>query len=83
MLQSPATRRSPAIEILYETVEENLNLAGGDVPLDRLMQLFCHLSDLHDTDVSSPLNMGYFCIDADAAALAAMDETNLYVGQLC
>ena len=76
MLQSPATRRSPAIEILYKTVEENLNLAGGDVPLDRLMQLFCHLSDLHDTDVSSPLNMGYFCIDADAAALAAMDETN-------
>ena len=27
-------------------------------------------------DVSSPLNMGYFCIDADAASIAAMDETN-------
>ncbi len=76
MLQSPATRPSPSIEALYETVEKNLNLAAGDVPLDHLMQLFRRLSDLHDTDVSSPLNMGYFCIDADAAAVAAMDETN-------
>ncbi|MBT5676094.1 MAG: hypothetical protein HOJ07_10425 [Rhodospirillaceae bacterium] len=76
MLQSPATRPSPPIETLYEAVKKNLDLAGGDVPLDRLMQLFRHLSDLHDTDVSSPLNMGYFCIDADAASVAAMDETN-------
>ena len=40
------------------------------------MQVFRRLADLYDTDVNSPLNMGYFCIDADAASIAAMDETN-------
>ena len=76
MLHPPATRPAPAIESLYETVRQNLDPSAGDVAVDRLMQLFRQLSDLHDTDVSSPLNMGYFCIDADAASLAAMDETN-------
>ncbi len=76
MLHSPATRPSPTTEALTEIVRQNLDPAAGDVPLDRLMQLFRRLADLHDTDVSSPLNMGYFCIDADAASLAAMDETN-------
>ena len=76
MLHPPATRQSPAIESLYETVRQNLDPGAGDVALDRLMQLFRRLSDLHDTDVSSPFNMGYFCIDADAASLTAMDETN-------
>ena len=76
MLHPPATRKAPAIESLYDTVQKNLDPGAGDVALDRLMQLFRRLSDLHDTDVSSPLNMGYFCIDADAASLTAMDETN-------
>ena len=76
MQHPPATRPAPAIESLYETVQQNLDPAAGDVALDRLMQLFRRLSDLYDTDVSSPLNMGYFCIDADAASLTAMDETN-------
>ena len=76
MQHPPATRPASAIESLYETVQQNLDPAAGDVALDRLMQLFRRLSDLYDTDVSSPLNMGYFCIDADAASLTAMDETN-------
>jgi len=76
MLHPPATRQAPAIEVLYETVQQALDPVAGDVALDRLMQLFRRLSDLYDTDVSSPLNMGYFCIDADAASLTAMDETN-------
>jgi len=76
MLHSPATRPSPTTEALMDIVRQNLDPAAGDVPLDRLMQLFRRLADLHDTDVSSPLNMGYFCIDADAASITAMDETN-------
>jgi glutamate/tyrosine decarboxylase-like PLP-dependent enzyme len=76
MLQPPATRPAPTIDSLYDTVRTNLDPGAGDVAVDRLMQLFRRLSDLHDTDVSSPLNMGYYCIDADAASLAAMDETN-------
>jgi len=76
MLQAPATRQAPPIETLYGEVEKHLNLAAGDVSLDHLMQLFRRLADLYDTDVSSPLNMGYFCIDADAVALTAMEKTN-------
>lgn len=59
-----------------EIVRQNLDPADGDIPLDRLMQLFRCLADRYDSDVSSPLNMGYFCIDADTASLTAMDETN-------
>ena len=76
MMQTPATRDAPAFEALYTLVRENLDPGTGDIPVDRLMQVFRRLSDLYDTDVSSPLNMGYFCIDADAASIAAMDETN-------
>ena len=76
MIQAPATRDAPAFEALYTLVRENLDPSAGDIPVDRLLQVFRRLSDLHDTDVSSPLNMGYFCIDADAASVAAMDETN-------
>ncbi len=76
MIQAPATRDAPAFEALYALVSENLDPSAGDIPVDRLMQVFRRLSDLYDADVSSPLNMGYFCIDADAASLAAMDETN-------
>jgi glutamate/tyrosine decarboxylase-like PLP-dependent enzyme len=76
MLQAPATRQAPSFDALYEVVRDNLDFRGRDVPVDRLMQVFRRLSDLYDTDVNSPLNMGYFCIDADAASLAAMDETN-------
>ena len=76
MVHPPATRPAPSIESLYDTVQQHLDPGAGDVALDKLMELFRRLSDLHDTDVSSPLNMGYFCIDADAASLAAMDETN-------
>ncbi|MDA0229061.1 MAG: pyridoxal-dependent decarboxylase [Proteobacteria bacterium] len=76
MLHPPATRPAPAIESLYEAVQQNLDPGAGDIAVDRLMQLFRRLSDLHDTDVSSPFNMGYFCIDADAASVTAMDETN-------
>ena len=76
MIQAPATRDAPAFEALYALVRDNLDSGAGDIPVDRLMQIFRRLSDLYDTDVSSPLNMGYFCIDADAASIAAMDETN-------
>ena len=76
MMQTPATRDAPAFEALYSLVRENLDPSAGDIPVDRLMQVFRRLADLYDTDVSSPLNMGYFCIDADAASIAAMDETN-------
>ena len=76
MIQAPATRDAPAFEALYALVRDNLDPGAGDIPVDRLMQVFRRLSDLYDTDVSSPLNMGYFCIDADAASIAAMDETN-------
>lgn len=76
MMQTPATREAPPFETLYARVREDLDPGAGDVPLDRLMQIFRRLSDLHDSDVSSPLNMGYYCIDSDAASLTAMDETN-------
>ena len=76
MMQAPATRDAPSVDVLYEVVRNNLDPGAGDVPVDRLMQVFRRLSDLYDTDVNSPLNMGYFCIDADAASVAAMDETN-------
>ena len=76
MMQTPATRDAPAFEALYTLVRENLDPGAGDIPVDRLMQVFRRLADLYDTDVSSPLNLGYFCIDADAASIAAMDETN-------
>ena len=76
MIQAPATRDAPAFESVYALVRDNLDPGAGDIPVDRLMQVFRRLSDLYDADVSSPLNMGYFCIDADAASVAAMDETN-------
>ena len=76
MMQTPATRDAPAFEAIYTMVRENLDPGAGDIPVDRLMQVFRRLADLYDTDVCSPLNMGYFCIDADAASVAAMDETN-------
>ena len=76
MIQAPATRDAPAFEAVYALVRDNLDPGAGDIPVDRLMQVFRRLSDLYDADVSSPLNMGYFCIDADAASVAAMDETN-------
>lgn len=76
MMQTPATRDAPPFETLYARVREGLSPGAGDVPLDRLMQVYRRLADLHDTDVGSPLNMGYFCIDPDAASVTAMDETN-------
>jgi glutamate/tyrosine decarboxylase-like PLP-dependent enzyme len=76
MPHAPATRPSPTVDALLAMLRGELDPTAGDVALDRLMQRFRRLSDLHDTDVSSPLNMGYFCIDADAASLTAMDETN-------
>ena len=76
MMQTPATRDAPAFEALYDLVRETLDPGAGDVPVDRLLQVFRRMSDLYDTDVGSPLNMGYFCIDADATSVSAMDETN-------
>ena len=76
MMQTPATRDAPPFDTLYTRVRESLDPGAGDIPLDRLLQVFRRLSDLYDTDVSSPLNMGYFCIDPDAASVSAMDETN-------
>src|SRR5690606_35833781 len=46
-----------------------------DVAPERVLDVFRALADAHDTDVSSPLNFGYYCIDADVASLAALDET--------
>lgn len=76
MLQIPATRDAPSVDALYDIVRAGLDPSAGDVPLERLMDLFRQLSDRYDCDVNSPLNMGYFCLDADAASLTAMDETN-------
>jgi len=39
------------------------------------MDLFMALANAHDTDVNSPLNMGYYCIDVDGASLVALEET--------
>ena len=76
MMHLPATRDAPAFEALYAELRRSLDPGPADVPVDRLMQVFRRLADLHDSDVASPLNMGYFCIDPDAASVAAMDETN-------
>lgn len=72
---APATRPKAAVEDLHRQIEGALATGAGDVPLEQLLDLFKGLADAADTDVNSPYNMGYYCIDADVASLAALEET--------
>ncbi|MFO1056950.1 MAG: pyridoxal-dependent decarboxylase [Dongiaceae bacterium] len=71
----PATRPPAAVETIRTEIEAALGTAGEDVAPERLLDLFKALADAHDTDVNSPYNLGYYCIDADVASLVALDET--------
>jgi len=70
-----ATRPRVAVEDLHRQIEGALATGDGDVPIEQLLDLFKGLADAADTDLNSPYNMGYYCIDADVASLAALDET--------
>lgn len=72
----PATRRPRSVESLQESISRVLDASKDDVPPEAVLDLFRELSDRHDTDVNSPYNMGYFCIDADVVSLAALYETD-------
>ncbi len=71
----PATRPAIAVETLREEIAGALATNTADLAPERLIDLFNALSDAHDTDVNSPFNMGYYCIDADVASLVALAET--------
>ena len=34
MMQAPATRDAPSVDVLYEVVRNNLDPGAGDVPVD-------------------------------------------------
>jgi glutamate/tyrosine decarboxylase-like PLP-dependent enzyme len=72
---TPSTRPPVAFSRLCDDVRPAIDTRRGDLPVEKLLDLFRELADRHDTDVNSPLNMGYYCIDADVASLAALDET--------
>jgi glutamate/tyrosine decarboxylase-like PLP-dependent enzyme len=63
------------VEEIRAAIGPALSTATDDVAPERLIDVFKALADSHDTDVNSPYNLGYYCIDADVASLAALDET--------
>lgn len=71
-----STRPGCSAKRLYDVIERTLDTSAEDVAPDRMMDLFGALADRYDTNVSSPYNMGYFCLDADTASLAALYETD-------
>lgn len=73
--RAAATRPAFAVEALRGEIAARLSTDEGDVAPEQLLDLFRMLADAADTDVNSPYNMGYYCIDADVASLAALDET--------
>jgi glutamate/tyrosine decarboxylase-like PLP-dependent enzyme len=73
--RAPATRPLLAVETLHRRIAVALATDAGDIPPEELLDLFRMLADAADTDVNSPYNMGYYCIDADVNSLAALDET--------
>jgi glutamate/tyrosine decarboxylase-like PLP-dependent enzyme len=73
--RAPATRPVFAVAALHREISDALATTHGDLPPERLLDLFAMLSDAADTDVNSPYNMGYYCIDADVDSLAALGET--------
>ena len=75
MSLTPSTRPVISVEKLHGEIRKALQTQKADVAPERLMDLFKALADAHDTDVNSPFNMGYYCIDADVASLVALDET--------
>lgn len=75
MIETPSTRPPVSFRRLHEAVATALDTARADTTPERLMDAFKALADKHDTDLNSPFNMGYYCIDADVASLAALDET--------
>jgi glutamate/tyrosine decarboxylase-like PLP-dependent enzyme len=72
---TPSTRPPVSFSRLCGEIKLALDTRGHDLAVERLLDLFRDLADKYDTDVNSPLNMGYYCIDADVASLAALDET--------
>jgi glutamate/tyrosine decarboxylase-like PLP-dependent enzyme len=71
----PSTRPAVSFSRLLGEIRLALDTRRDDLAAERLMDLFKDLADKYDTDVNSPLNMGYYCIDADVASLVALDET--------
>lgn len=71
----PATRPAKSVEALYGLIAKAIKNRKRDVTAEYILDLFGQLSDEYDTDVNSPLNMGYFCIDADLVSLSALYET--------
>lgn len=76
MFQAPATRPKRSVERLYEQIKRDLGSGERDVEPERLLDVFRRYADRYDTDVNSPYNLGYYCIDADLASLAALEETD-------
>ncbi|MCB1490068.1 MAG: hypothetical protein KDJ88_21745 [Bauldia sp.] len=72
---TPATRPPVPFDRLHGEIAGALDTSRTDLSVERLIDLFRDLADRYDTDVNSPLNMGYYCIDADIASLVALDET--------
>jgi len=75
-LAASSTRPGVSFPDLLETVARQLRPDRYDVPPAAVLDLFRTLANRHDTDLNSPFNMGYFCIDADLESLAAMEETD-------
>ncbi|SDB04022.1 pyridoxal phosphate-dependent decarboxylase family protein [Bauldia litoralis] len=75
MNRIPCTRPAASFEKLHQAIGETLDTTAADLSPETLLDVFKALADKHDTDVNSPFNMGYYCIDADVASLAALDET--------
>ena len=73
--RSRATRPAISVRTLHTEIGEVLRTNDADLTPEQLIGLFNTLADAHDTDVNSPFNMGYYCIDADVASLAALAET--------
>ncbi len=76
MWRQPATRPKRSVEALYRSIEQDLGLVRGRATPERLLDIFRSYADRFDTDVSSPYNLGYYCLDADLPSLMALEETD-------
>ena len=71
-----ATRSPASVETLYARIRAAIHERGRKVAPEDILDIYGRLADEFDTDVSSPLNMGYYCIDADVVSQAALVETD-------